>query len=80
MKTQVVHVKSGCDIRICRTKDNKIPSAPAVGCFGNPFFLKNVNDDKEREEVIKKYEEYFLDKVEKDLEFRKAVLSLRGKK
>lgn len=68
-----------CDIKICRTKDNKIPKAPLPGCFGNPVFLKDVNDDVERAEVIRKYKIYFLEKVDSDPDFRAAVLALRGK-
>lgn len=81
MKTEVVNLRSEkCDVKICRTKDNRIPKAPENGCFGNPFFLKNVNDEVERAEVIRKYKIYFLEKVESDLDFRAAVLALRGKK
>lgn len=79
--TTVVNIRTEkCDVKVCRTQDNKIPKAPANGCFGNPFFLKDVNDDEERAEVISKYKAYFLAKVEMDFDFRKAVLDLRGKK
>ena len=81
MVTQVVNLRTEkCDVKICRTKDNKIPHAPESGCFGNPFFLKDVDDEVEREVVLEKYRKYFLAKVELDLDFRKAVLGLRGKK
>lgn len=81
MKTTVVNLKSErCDIKICRTQDNRIPKAPANGCFGNPFFLKDIDNDEERKEVIRKYKQYFDAKIEMDYDFRDAVLALRGKK
>ncbi len=81
MITTVVNLRyEKCDVKICRKPDNSIPNPPENGCFGNPFFLKNINDDNEREDVIKKYEIYFKNRVNEDLEFRKAVLSLRGKR
>lgn len=80
-KSVVVNIKHDkFDVKICRTKDNKIPPAPQEGCFGNPFYLKDVNDDNERAEVIRKYREYFYNKIDQDLEFKKAVLSLLGKR
>jgi hypothetical protein len=81
MTTEVVNLRfHTSDVKICRTKDNKIPPAPENGCFGNPYFLRDVNDDAERADVILKYEVYFLQKIESDVEFRKAVLALRDKK
>lgn len=81
MITTVVNLRhEKCDVKICRKPDNSIPNPPETGCFGNPFFLKNVNDDKERDEVIEKYEIYFRKRIDEDFEFRKAVLSLRGKR
>ena len=77
MATKVVNLRlEKCDVKICRTPQNTIPTPPANGCFGNPFFLKNESD---RAEVVRKYKEYFLERVELDSEFRKAVLSLRDK-
>ena len=49
------------------------------GPFGNPFFLANVRSDREREECIDKFAQYFFAKVAKDHVFRDAVLALRGK-
>lgn len=79
--TEVVNLKyDKCDIKICRCKDNSIPEPPLEGCFGNPFFLRNPNDDNERTHVIYKYKQYFLNRIEIDYKFREAVLSLKGKK
>lgn len=47
------------------------------GYFGNPFSLKEFSND--REECLKAYKYYFLDRIEKDDEFRRRILSLRGK-
>lgn len=79
--TTVVNIRNEkCDVKICRTPKNEIPPAPQTGCFGNPFFLRDVNNDAERSEVIRNYREYFYRKVECDTAFKDAVLSLRGKK
>lgn len=81
METKVVNIrKDKYDVKICRTPDHKIPPVPQEGCLGNPFFLKNKNDDKERIEVLKKYREYFYKRIEEDLEFKAYILTLKGKK
>ncbi|MEK6883880.1 MAG: DUF4326 domain-containing protein [Nanoarchaeota archaeon] len=54
------------DILICR------PST-----FGNPYI---IGRDGTREQVIAKFKIYFEKKIEKDLQFRKEVLKLRGKR
>jgi hypothetical protein len=80
-KTEVVNIKTDkFDIKICRKRDNTIPEPPLEGCFGNPFFLKDINNEKERAIVVEKYRNYFYSRIEKDIEFKKAVLNLRGKK
>jgi len=45
--------------------------------FANPF---KIGPDGGREMVIEKFKVYFLDKIEKDGNFRQAVLQLRGKR
>jgi len=45
--------------------------------FGNRFV---IGRDGDREEVIKKYREWFLEKVSSDEGFRRRVLELDGKK
>jgi len=78
--TKVVNLRhEPCDVKICRTKGNRIPAAPENGCFGNPFFLRDINDEGERQKVVAQYKEYFLAKVDSDQAFRAAVLDLRGK-
>lgn len=46
------------------------------GYFGNPFTISEYGS---REASLAKYEPYFLDRVEHDLEFREKVLALKGK-
>lgn len=79
--TKVVNIRNEpFDVKICRTKGNTIPPAPEPGCFGNPFFLKDVNDDEERNRVVEKYREYFYNKINTDPEFYLAVMQLKGKR
>jgi hypothetical protein len=74
--TKIVNIKSEkCDVKITRTKDNKIPQPPEFGCFGNPFPVKTYG----REKCLELYKEYFIKRIEEDIVFREAVLSLRGK-
>ncbi len=81
METKVVNIKTDkCDVKICRRPDGSIPAPPKAGCFGNPFFLKDVNNDEERAECIAKFREYFYKRIEVDQNFKKAVEGLRGKK
>ena len=47
--------------------------------FGNPFRLADPTDDREREQVLDRYTEYFQARIASDLEFRRAVESLRGR-
>lgn len=66
MKTTVVNLrKENYDIYIGRGS-----------IFGNPFV---IGKDGTREEVIKKYKEWFYEKV-KNLVFRKKVYNLIGKR
>lgn len=46
--------------------------------FGNPFVM-NDKSDEERTRVIAEYKTYFLDRVEKDSQFREEVLALKGR-
>lgn len=76
-KTQVVNIRlEKCDVKICRLPDNSIPPPPNGGCFGNPYPLAKCS----REDAIRGYRAYFMERVESDPEFRKAVLGLRGKR
>jgi len=76
LETKVVNLrKEKCDVKITRTPKNEIPSPPQFGCFSNPYFVEKYG----REECIELYKEYFYKRVEEDLVFREAVLSLRGK-
>ena len=79
-KTTVVNLRlEKCDVKICRGKNGIIPPPPDYGCFGNPYFLKNKDDEQERSDVVEKYRSYFKKKILEPA-FREAVLSLKGKK
>ena len=45
--------------------------------FHNPF---KVGRDGDRDEVLKKYKEYILEKIEKESDFKNEILMLKGKK
>lgn len=49
------------------------------GPFGNPFALDNAADPDARDAVIQAYREWFLERVERDVAFRDAVLALQGR-
>jgi len=65
-----------CDVKIIRRPDNTIPDPPISGCFGNPFSVKTYG----REECLRLFKEYFLDRLEVDPSFAEAVLLLKGKR
>lgn len=46
--------------------------------FGNPFRLKEDGGEYTREESIAQYESWFVEKIQSDEDFRKAVEELRG--
>lgn len=80
-RTTVVNIRRDkYDVKVCRKPDNSIPDPPKAGCFGNPFFLRNVNDDVEREWVLKQYREYFYERIKTDKAFLDAVMTLKGKR
>lgn len=71
MKTCVVSIsKSAYDVYIGRAGKGH------DGYFGNPFKL---DDESKRVEVLKKYEQYFYDRLEKDPEFKARVHTLKGR-
>lgn len=62
----------------CYGKRVDTPTSRYIGrpsIFGNPFPLHNEND---REAVLQKYIEYFNRRIDSDIDFKKAVESLRG--
>lgn len=78
--TKIVNFRvEKCDFKVSRKRDNTIPDYPEQGFAGNPFFLKDVNNDEERDHVCNLYEEYFYDRIAKDENFRAGILSLKGK-
>jgi hypothetical protein len=76
-KTSVVNLRlEKCDVKITRTPKNEIPDPPNFGCFGNPYPVKTYG----RERCLELYREYFYKRINEDIPFREAVLSLRNKK
>ena len=47
------------------------------GYFGNPFRMGNGTS---REDAVQKFQKYFAERIEKDSEFRRRVLALKGKR
>ncbi len=47
------------------------------GYFGNPFRMGNGIS---REDAVQKFQRYFTERIEKDSEFRRRVLTLKGKR
>jgi hypothetical protein len=47
------------------------------GYFGNPFRMENGTS---REDTVEKFQRYFTARIEKDVEFRRRVLALKGKR
>lgn len=76
-QTTVVNVRhERCDVKIGRNSHGEVPNPPADGCFGNPFTVKEFG----LERCLEFFQKYFKDRIEVDLEFRAAVLALKGKK
>ncbi len=72
IKTTVVNIyKEPYDVYCGRAGKGK------DGYFGNPFRLKG---SESRGETIEKYKEYFYTRIGHDVEFKKRVLELKGKK
>ena len=47
------------------------------GYFGNPFSMRNGTS---REDAVQKFQKCFIDRIEKDTEFTRRVLALKGKR
>jgi hypothetical protein len=47
------------------------------GYFGNPF---RIGHGISREDAVERFEKYFADRIEKDSEFRRRILALKGKR
>ena len=45
--------------------------------FGNPF---EIGKDGSRQDVVDKYRDYFHKRIDEDIEFKKQVLTLKGKR
>jgi len=72
MKTEVVNIhRTHCEVYIGRAGKGQ------SGYFGNPFQL---GSEEVRGATIARYREYFLERIDTDPEFKRRVLSLRGKR
>lgn len=61
-------------VNLHRDRHDVYVGRPSI--FGNPFHTKAGED---RMQVIARYKDYFLERVESDPEFRAAAEKLRGK-
>lgn len=74
MSTRVVNLyKEKFEVYIGRARYD------SDGYFGNPFPLKQKSTEEERNECLRKFREYFYERIGRDPEFRKNVELLRGK-
>jgi hypothetical protein len=72
MQTVVVNInKEPFDIYIGRAGRGE------DGYFGNPFRMGN---GASREDVVRRFQKYFTERIEKDSEFKRRVLALKGKR
>src|SRR5438093_11987604 len=72
MQTVVVNIyKEQFDVYIGRAGRGK------DGYFGNPFPMANGIS---REDAVERFQRYFADRIEKDPEFKRRVLALKGKR
>lgn len=72
-RTRVVNIKRGeeYDVYIGRAGHG------LDGYYGNPYRLQ---EGESRGATIQRYKAYFLERIEKDTEFRRRVLELKGKR
>ncbi len=72
MRTVVVNIhKEPFDVYIGRVGRGQ------DGYFGNPF---RIGDGISREDAVKTFQRYFVERIEKDTEFKRRVLALKGKR
>ena len=72
MQTVVVNInKEPCDVYIGRAGRGE------DGYYGNPF---RVGNGISREDAVRRFQRYFVDRIEKDSEFKRRVLALKGKR
>ena len=72
MQTVVVNIKKEpFDVYFGRARRGE------AGYFGNPF---RIGNGVSREDAVERFQAYFADRIEKDSEFRRRVLALRGKR
>jgi hypothetical protein len=72
MRTVVVNIhKEPFDVYIGRVGRGQ------DGYFGNPF---RIGHGISREDAVKRFQRYFADRIEKDSEFRRRILALKGRR
>ncbi len=72
MQTVVVNINSEpFDVYIGRAGHGQ------DGYFGNPF---RIGHGISREDAVKRFQRYLADRIEKDSEFKRRILALKGKR
>jgi hypothetical protein len=72
MQTVVVNIhKEPFDVYIGHTGRSQ------GGYFGNPF---RIGHGMSREDAVKRFQRYFIDRIEKDSAFKRRILALKGKR
>jgi hypothetical protein len=72
MRTVVVNIhEESFDVYIGRTGRGE------DGYFGNPFRMGN---GMSREDAVDRFQKYFAERIEKDSEFKRRILALKGKR
>ena len=72
MQTVVVNIyKEQFDVYIGRAGREQ------DGYFGNPF---RIGNGVSREDAVQRSQRYFIDRIEKDSEFKRRVLAVKGKR
>jgi hypothetical protein len=72
MQTVVVNIyKEQFDVYIGRAGRGE------DGYFGNPFRMGNGIS---REDAVQRFQRYFIDRIEKDSEFKRRILALKAKR
>jgi hypothetical protein len=72
MQTVVVNIyKEQFDVYIGRAGRGQ------DGYFGNPF---RIGCGMSREDAVQRFQRYFIDRIEKDSEFKRRVLAVKGKR
>lgn len=75
MSISIINIKSGKPFDVYCGRKNKTYGVEE-SIFANPFVIGKHGD---RAQVIKQYQTYFYDRIEKDMDFKNEVLKLKNK-